>query len=170
MAGPTPAPHILCMDDVPAVLRVLREVLEEAGYRVTTWTTADEDLDDVVALAPDMIVVDYRWGQDKTSWAFLQWLKLDHCTLDHCTLDHRTLHTPVLLLSGALHLLGERREALRRMDIVMIRKPFDLDELVQTIETMLPRPGPREGRLDGRRPHGVPLWYGMSCRARCPGA
>jgi CheY-like chemotaxis protein len=130
MAGPTPAPHILCIDDVPAVLRVLREVLEEAGYRVTTWTTADENLDDVVALAPDLIVVDYLWGHDKDSWAFLQWLKL----------DRRTRHIPVILLSGALHLLGKRREALRRMDIVVVRKPFDLDALVRTIETMLPHP------------------------------
>jgi len=123
--------HILCIDDVPEVLLLLHDVLCEAGYRVTTWTSADEDLNAVSALAPDLIVVDYLWGHGKDSWAFLQWLKL----------DHRTRHIPAILLSGALHLLGERRDTLRRMGIVMIRKPFDLDGLVRTIETMLATDG-----------------------------
>ena len=119
--------HILCIDDVPEVLRVLRDVFEEAGYRVTTWSTADEDLDDVVALAPDLIIVDYLWGRARDSWAFLQWLKL----------DHRTRHIPVILLSGALHLLGHRRRDLQRMGIVVVRKPFDLDHLVEMVGTLL---------------------------------
>jgi hypothetical protein len=45
---------------------------------------------EVVALAPDLIVVDDLWRDGQTSWALLQWLML----------DQRTRHIPVIVLTG----------------------------------------------------------------------
>jgi response regulator RpfG family c-di-GMP phosphodiesterase len=52
-------PHIVCVNHSPEILELQQELLEEAGFRVTTWSRLDRDLDRIVELAPDVIIVDY---------------------------------------------------------------------------------------------------------------
>ena len=52
--------HILVVDDHRAVRDVLRLVLEDAGYRVTTAADARQALEQVTAVPPDVVITDLQ--------------------------------------------------------------------------------------------------------------
>src|SRR4051812_33389413 len=93
----TPTPkHILAIDNDEGVLAVLRALLEDEGYRVTTDTRATEDLTTIAALAPDLIVLDYRWAGEDAGWSLLKILRL----------DPRFARIPIVLCTGAAREVG----------------------------------------------------------------
>jgi CheY-like chemotaxis protein len=122
-------PHIICINHSPDVLGLLRELLEDAGYRVTTWSHTDKDLDALVALAPDLITLDYMWSSADDDWIFLQVLRL----------DRRTAPIPLILCTGAVAEVQALMPHLQEMGVVVVFKPFDIDQLLQAVREMLAR-------------------------------
>ncbi len=58
-------PHVLVMNDTQEILDLLRELLEEEGYRVSTSLYV-LDLTKIKTLAPDVIVLDVMFeGHDQ---------------------------------------------------------------------------------------------------------
>jgi two-component system KDP operon response regulator KdpE len=51
-------PHILVIDDEPQILRALRTILTEKGYRVSTASTGEEGLTLAAATVPDVVILD----------------------------------------------------------------------------------------------------------------
>jgi CheY-like chemotaxis protein len=123
-------PHILCIDHTPEILSLLRDLLEDEGFRVTTLTHTHKDLDQVVALAPDVITLDYMWPSADDDWAYLQLLRL----------DRRTAHIPIVLCTGAVREVVGLGEQLRRMLVTVVLKPFQIDGLVHAVQDSLGRP------------------------------
>ena len=60
-------PHILAINNDPAVLALFRDLLEEAGYQVSTQNYVDRDLAQFKALKPVLIVLDYMWANEDAS-------------------------------------------------------------------------------------------------------
>jgi CheY-like chemotaxis protein len=120
MAGQAGTPHILVCDDDPAIRDVFQTALELEGYRVTTWAAPCEDPEEVAALAPDLIVLDLVFRGDTAGVAFLERLQA----------NARTQGIPVLLCTASAQPvvlpLGVAPAA-------TITKPFDLDDLLQTV-------------------------------------
>ncbi len=85
-----PPPHILSINHSPDLLKLMRELLEDEGFRVSTQSHLDKDLDEVAELAPDLIIIDYMWRHDDLNWSLLQMLRM----------DRRTKHIPVILCTG----------------------------------------------------------------------
>ena len=52
-------PHILAINNDPAVLALFRDLLEEAGYQASTQNYVDRDLAQIKELKPDLVVLDY---------------------------------------------------------------------------------------------------------------
>jgi two-component system KDP operon response regulator KdpE len=50
--------HILVIDDEPQILRALRTILNEKGYRITTASRGEEGLALAAATQPDIIILD----------------------------------------------------------------------------------------------------------------
>ncbi len=86
-------PHILAINNDPSVLALFRDLLEEAGYQVSTQTYVDRDLTQIKALKPDLIVLDYMWANEDASWSLLQMLRMDPATEV----------IPIVLCTGAVH-------------------------------------------------------------------
>lgn len=120
-------PHILCINHSPEILALLQDLLEEEGYRVTTWSHQDKDLAQIEALAPDLITLDYMWSSVDDDWAFLQLLKL----------DRRTAHLPIILCTGAVRDVEAMSEHLQQMGVVVVYKPFAIDVLLQAVHDVL---------------------------------
>jgi CheY-like chemotaxis protein len=57
MSTAGPRAHILLVDDVQEILDVMRDLLEEEGYRVSA-SSETLDVTRIKALAPDVIVQD----------------------------------------------------------------------------------------------------------------
>jgi two-component system KDP operon response regulator KdpE len=52
------APHILVIDDEPQILRALRTILTEKGFKVTTASRGEEGLALAAANEPDIVILD----------------------------------------------------------------------------------------------------------------
>jgi len=116
-------PHILCIDHAPEVFALQQALLEEEGFRVTTQSTLDKDLEAIAQLGPDAIIIDYMWRQSDNEWVFLTLL----------TMDPRTRHLPVILCTAAVREARELQEHLNELGIRVVLKPFDIDHLVRVV-------------------------------------
>src|SRR5215212_10977613 len=84
--------RILAINNDPAVLALFRDLLEEAGYQVSTQTYIDRGLAQIKALKPDLIILDYMWATEDASWSLLQMLRMDPATAA----------VPIVLCTGAV--------------------------------------------------------------------
>jgi CheY-like chemotaxis protein len=120
-------PHILAINNDTAVLARFRDLLEEAGYRVSTQTYVDRDLAQIKLLKPDLIILDYMWANEDASWSLLQMLRMDPGTVD----------IPIVLCTGAVREVKALEEHLITMGVTVILKPFNIDHLVDAIRERL---------------------------------
>ena len=116
-------PHILVLDGAQGVLDLFRDLLEEEGYRVSLSLTAEAGVDLVKELMPDLVVLDLVLGRRKSGRELLWQLREDPVTA-------RVL---ILVCTSAFHLLEEDQERLIEENVAIIRKPFNIDELLATI-------------------------------------
>jgi len=122
-------PHVLLINDTQEILSLMAELLEDEGYRVTTWL-ALLDMEKVKALAPDLIVQDLLFeGMQETGWKFLQLVRLDpelaRIPLILCTAAVRTVNEP------------EMAEQLDRLGVSVVLKPFLIEDLLSSIGSAL---------------------------------
>jgi CheY-like chemotaxis protein len=115
--SPPPRP-ILVVDDDPSIRLTIRWVLEEAGFEVETAADGDEALEQVQRLRPALVVLDLRLpGVDGQTVAAR--LRADHGE-----------PLPILLVTAE-----DRAAAIARRvgAYAFVAKPFDLDDLVETV-------------------------------------
>jgi two-component system phosphate regulon response regulator PhoB len=124
-------PHILVLDNDAAVLSLFRDLLGEEGYSVTTQTHADHDLTGIIALQPDLIVLDYRWSTEDTSWSLLHLLRK----------APQTTRIPIVLCTGAAQEIEALSGQLAEMAVQVVLKPFDIEEMFVVIASALARAG-----------------------------
>lgn len=122
-------PHVLVMDGVPAILDLLREILEEDGYRVTTSLECLNP-SQLRALSPDAILQECRFaGAPAFDKQYLRTLRdnsaLAHIPIIFCTTCTRVVQDAALA------------EQLRQLHVRVVRKPFDIDELLAILAEAL---------------------------------
>lgn len=121
--------HVLVVDDTQEILDVMRDLLEEEGYRVSI-SLETLDLTRIKALAPDVIVQDLLFaGTQETGWHFL--------TLSQ--LEPETARIPLILCTAATETVGDpaMAENLDRLGIRVLLKPFNLDDLLTAVSEVL---------------------------------
>ena len=127
------ARHVLVLDDDREMLALLREVLEEESYRVTTEAAPSLQPAAVAALEPDLLLVDLRFGSERGGVELLQRLKGDPAT--------RTI--PVLVCSADHRQIEELHDQLLAWDCAILPKPFELQDLLAAVDACLaPHPVP----------------------------
>jgi len=132
--------HVLIINDTQEILSLMAELLEDEGYRVTTWL-ALLDMDKVKALAPDVVVQDLLFeGMQETGWKFLQLMRLDpelaRIPLILCTAAVRTINEP------------EMAEQLDRLGVSVVLKPFLIEDLLSAITGALTAQTPIDQATD----------------------
>jgi CheY-like chemotaxis protein len=134
------SPHVLLVDDAPDIRALLREVLEEEGYRVTSAGSI-QHLATVRELAPDLIVHDLLFaGHSPAGWPFLHALRQDplvgQVPVILCTADARVHTDPCW------------SQQVRSLALQAMTKPFDLADFLALLELALPQPcGPAHRAL-----------------------
>jgi DNA-binding response OmpR family regulator len=150
VSTPSRPKHVFVINDTPAILDLFRDLLEEAGYRVTLDTFSlrlEEEVAQIKAATPDVVVLDFVVGGERTGWQLLQLLKMDRETRD----------IPVLICTAAVRQVEELQPHLDEMGVAVVLKPFDIDQVLAEIErawrrreTRAPEPPP-EADETGRR-------------------
>ena len=107
------------MDDEPEVLRSTQVLLSFLGYEVTTTSTAEEVLDLMARVRPDVVLQDVR----------MPGLRLDGL-LDSIRAHPDLARTPVILFSASLDLEDETE---RVGAAGSLEKPFSAAQLVRAI-------------------------------------
>ena len=116
--------RVLVVDDEPQIVRGLRVILQNAGYRVEEATTKKEALDAVSVHPPDAIVLDL--------------VLPDGSGVDVLTDVRRWSQVPVVVLSA----VGEEDQKVRALDAGAddyVTKPFGTEELLARMRAVLRR-------------------------------
>ncbi len=110
--------RILIADDDPAILDVMRQILEDEGYEVKT--TADgETVKKMQTEYPDLLLLDI-WMSGTDGRNICKFLKSNKATK----------HIPVIMISANKDTMSIAKEA-KADDF--LAKPFDLDELLNKV-------------------------------------
>jgi two-component system, chemotaxis family, chemotaxis protein CheY len=109
---------ILVVDDDPEILAMLRDFLESEGLAVRTAANGAEALESLDEVAPALILLDMRMPV-LDGWGFAQKVR------------ERKLAYPIVVMTAAE---SARRWAEEIGATGYIAKPFDVNELLQTIE------------------------------------
>jgi DNA-binding response OmpR family regulator len=115
--------HIFVVNSSPEFLDLLRELLQDERYNVTTTNYVPGTFDEIAALKPALLIIDLVVGK-RAGWDLLTQLTTEAATHD----------LPVVLTSTDQRLL-DRAEAnpTRYGRTARLVKPFDLDVLLATI-------------------------------------
>ena len=116
--------RVLVVDDEPQIVRGLKVILGNAGYRVEDATTKQEALDAVSIRPPDAIVLDL--------------ILPDGDGVEVCREIRRWSQVPIVVLSA----VGDERQKVRALDAGAddyVTKPFGSDELLARIRAVLRR-------------------------------
>ena len=116
--------RVLVVDDEPQIIRGLRVILTNAGYRVEEATTKKEALDAVSVRPPDAIVLDL--------------VLPDGDGIEVCKDIRRWSQVPIVVLSA----VGDERQKVRALDAGAddyVTKPFGSEELLARMRAVLRR-------------------------------
>lgn len=116
---------LLVVDDTPANLRLLAQVLQEAGYRVRAVTTAARALAAARRAPPDLVLLDLRLP-DADGVAVCAALKG----------DQQTAHVPVIFIS-AFDDLAAKVNAFAAGGVDYVVKPINAEEVLARVATHL---------------------------------
>jgi DNA-binding response OmpR family regulator len=119
--------HILVINDAQEVLDVLRELLEEEGFRVSQYSYAVNDLNEIRSVNPDLLILDHLIGDEEYGWQLVQKLRL----------DRELAELPVIVCTAAVKLVRELEGHLTAKGVTIVLKPFDIDDLLTAIDRAL---------------------------------
>jgi len=119
--------HLLVVDDVQEILDLYRLILEEEGYELYLSVYAYEDVKDVEHLCPHLIILDLMFNTRPAGWELLKKLKAYPSTKS----------IPILLCTAIMSLPDEMADYVRKQEIPVIYKPFEIDDFLQVTRRLL---------------------------------
>jgi DNA-binding response OmpR family regulator len=119
--------HIFVVNNTPAILDLVRALLEQERYRITTTNFLPRTVDEIAALQPTLLIVDLSIGE-QAGWQLLATLRQEAATRG----------IPVIVLSTLPRLLeqAEANYAVWGGDR-FLSLPFELDELLDLIRELI---------------------------------
>jgi len=144
---PAAGKRVLVVNDTQEILELFDDLLGELGFEVLLMGFAPRELQRVRDAKPDLIVLDLIFGAGETlGWQLLQKIKMD-----------RSLERiPVVVCTAALKTVSELEGYLTEQGVVVVIKPFNVDQLEEAVLKALESPSAaggirrsRRARLDG---------------------
>lgn len=119
--------HIFVVNNTPVILDVVRELLEQERYRITTTNFLPRTFDEIAALQPTLLIIDLSLGEQE-GWQLLATLRQEAATRN----------IPVLVFSTTPHLLEQAaaNQAVWGGDR-FLSLPFELDDLLLQIHELI---------------------------------
>jgi len=115
------------VNDTQEILELFRMLLEEEGYEVILSGFPIQQISDVERINPDLIILDFVFGDQKIGWQMLQMLKM----------QRSTALIPVIVCTAALDMVREQEGYLVSQGVHVVFKPFDIDHLMVNVKQLL---------------------------------
>lgn len=120
--------RIIVINDTQEILELFRAILEEEmGHEVILDSYKPHMLDIIKELAPDLIISDHVFGEEKIGFQLLQRLKMDRATA----------RIPTIICSAAVKDLKEIEGYLMSKNVGVLYKPFEVDDLISLVNRKL---------------------------------
>jgi DNA-binding response OmpR family regulator len=118
--------RVLVVDDEPAICRALTTALERAGYSAIAAQSGDGALARLASEPVDVMLIDLRIPDTRGDVVF-----------ELAAASHPHLRTQTLFMTGDL---SERAQKLiASCKCPMLRKPFELREMIAAVGALVPR-------------------------------
>lgn len=119
--------HIFVINGAPAFLNLMRDLLQEERYNVTTTNFVPRSFNQILALQPDALIVDMVVGQ-QSGWELLERLHADAATTG----------IPVVVVSTSPQLLEKAQEQANQYGTHRyLGKPFDLGAIIGIVQELI---------------------------------
>lgn len=118
---------IAVLDDSSALLDLMKDLLEDEGYRVAILRTSEGAHKALKELQPALIIIDLMLEKPDSGWQIIQIL----------TLDPHTKEIPIIICSAATAFLKAHEERIKQLGYPVLDKPFDLEDLLTMVATAL---------------------------------
>lgn len=129
--------RIAVVNDDTDFLTLMGELLEDQGWSATIHREGDDAYRRIKQDLPDLIILDIRMSNPEEGWKILELL----------TLDPQTRPIPVIVCSAAIDDLRSKEDWLNQRGVSVLPKPFDIEDLYQSVETRLAERQQREVTL-----------------------
>jgi len=118
---------IMIVEDEPQLRDMIRSMMTYEGFVAQTAEDGQDFLDKIDEFQPDFVTLDVMMPGLST-WEILEKLK------------EKKAHPNIVLLTAA-NLSSEEKQRLKQTGCVLgiIKKPFDMDELLETIKQLTER-------------------------------
>jgi CheY-like chemotaxis protein len=133
--------RVLVVNDTQEILELFADLLGELGLEVVQMSYAPRELDRVREASPDLVILDFVFGDKETlGWQLLQKIRMD-----------RTLErVPIIVCSAAITMLSELQGYLTEQGVSIVIKPFTVDQLEEAVVAALD-PNVARGATTARR-------------------
>lgn len=123
-------PVVAVVNDDTQFLRLMELVLSGAGYGTLIFYEGSNAFDRIKEHLPDLVVLDIRMEHPEAGWTVLDLMRLDRVTA----------HIPVLICSADHEALEAKEEYLQSKHAGILRKPFDIEDLVARVREFVGLP------------------------------
>jgi DNA-binding response OmpR family regulator len=138
MKGGAVGARIMVINDTQEILEIFDDLLTEEGFEVVLYSYAIQDLDEVERVKPDLIILDYIFGTEKLGWQLLQKVKM----------RRSTSAIPVIVCTAATRDVMDIEGYLAAKNVLLVPKPFDIDELLNAVRQALEGRGKTASTID----------------------
>jgi DNA-binding response OmpR family regulator len=123
--------RVTVINDSDDFLALMREILLEAGHRMTGFKAVEASIEDVVDTRPQLLIVDLRLqekAQEISGWELIILAR-----------SHRELgNVPIILCTADVWELQKRAADLEQIAGVHVRpKPFNVEEMIGLVRRLL---------------------------------
>ena len=123
-ASPGAGKRVLVVNDTQEILELFDEILREMGFEVALMSYAPRELEQVRNVEPDVIILDFIFGQrELEGWQLLQKIRMDP------SLEA----VPVVVCSGAIREVKEAEGYLTEQGVLIVLKPFTISQLEEAV-------------------------------------
>lgn len=130
MRSPTPRakPVIAVVNHDEAFLAMMAEFLDIEGYAPGCFLADDRALDRLLALAPDLVVLDISIHHRAADWALIEDFRA----------REETRHLPVIICTADRAAVREHVDTIAALGCALVEKPFSLADLLAAITRLHP--------------------------------
>lgn len=127
----------MVINHTQAVLDMFEAVLSGEGYQVYVLMFGQDTFREVERVMPDLLILDYIANRERNGWQLIRMLK-----------NSEGMETiPVIVCTTAIKLSDEFATYVVEHNISVIAKPFDIDDLLSTVESNLLSASPDSDEL-----------------------
>lgn len=135
--------YIMVFNDTIEILQLFEAILTDEGYAVSLHNLGERDAEIVSERKPDLIISDHSVLNEDLGWQFIQKLRM----------KRETEKIPIILATTNLRLVADNNGHIMDMGIMVLPKPFNVDQLLRMVEILIGKPDENNSKVTSLNPN-----------------